>query len=175
MISMPSPKHITPVQAAFFGSLLLSLAAILTNPTINRDGILYVEAARDFLQGGFEATLQIGRLAFFPILMALVSKLTGIGLEKTGHLLNALFMAGACALLVASAQRQLPEAIWSICLVVLALPGLNHYRDELIREYGCWFFMMLSFWLALRWAENPGWGGALIVQLALVILSLIHI
>ncbi|MBK7425447.1 MAG: hypothetical protein IPJ48_21485 [Propionivibrio sp.] len=74
--------------------------------------------------------------------------------------------------LVASAQRLVPEAIWPICLVVLALPGPNYYRNELLREYGCWFFMMLSFWLALRWSENPRWGSALIVQLALAITAL---
>jgi hypothetical protein len=172
MILVQLAKRISPVQAAFIGSLLLSLAAILTSPTINRDGILYVEIARNFLQGGFEVTSQIARLAFFPILMALVSKLTGIGLEMTGYLLNSLFLAGTCALLVASAQRRVPEAIWSICLVVLALPGPNHYRDELVREYGCWFFVMLSFWLALKWTENPRWGSALIVQLALGIAAL---
>lgn len=167
MMSMQLAKRITPVQAVFVGSLLLSLAAILTNPGLNRDGIFYVETASNFLQDGFEAAPNIVRLAFFPILMALVSKLTGIGLEMTGHLLNSLFLAGACAFLVACAQRRMPEAIWPICLVVLALPGPNHYREELLREYGCWFFMMLSFWLALGWSENPRWGSALIVQLAL--------
>ena len=167
MISVEFAKRISPVQTAFFGSLLLSLAAILTGPTINRDGILYIETARIFLQDGFSATFKLFDWPFLPILMALVSKLSGIGLEKTGHLLNALFMAGACAFLVASAQRRLPEAIWSICLAVLALPGLNHYRDELLREYGCWFFTMLSFWLALRWSEYPRWGSALLVQLTL--------
>jgi hypothetical protein len=172
MISRQFAKRITPVQAAFFGSLLLSLAAILTNPTLNRDGILYVDTAHHFLQGGFDAARRTFQWPFFPILIALVSKLSGIGLEKTGHLLNALFMAGACSLLVASAQRRLPEASWSICLVVLALPGPNHGRDEIVREYGCWFFMMLSFWLALRWSESPRWGSALIVQLALVIAAL---
>ena len=172
MISMQFAKRITPVQAAFVGSLLLSLAAILTNPTLNRDGILYVETAHNFLQGGFDAARRTFQWPFFPILMALVSKITGIGLEKTGHLLNALFMAGTCAILVASVQRRVPEATWPICLVVLALPGPNYYRNELLREYGCWFFMMLSFWLALRWSENPRWGSALIVQLALAISTL---
>ena len=172
MSSMMYAKRITPVQAAFFGSLLLSLAAILTNPTINRDGILYVETARNFLLGGFNVAHSTFNWPFFPILMAIVSKLTGIGLEKSGHILNALFMAGACAFLVASAQRRMPEAIWPICLVVLALPGPNHYRDELLREYGSWFFMTLSFWLALRWSEDPRWGSALIVQLTLGIAAL---
>ena len=65
-----------------------------------------------------------------------------------------------------------PEAVWPICLVLLALPGLNHYRDEILREYGCWFFFMLAFWLSLRWSDTPRWGTALLIQLALGISAL---
>ena len=165
MILTRLAKNISAAQAAFLGSFLLSLVALINNPVINRDGILYIETARIFLADGFIAANKSFNWPFLPVLMALVSKLTGIGLEKTGHLLNALFMAGACAFVVASAKRQTPEAAWSTCLVVLALPGLNQYRDELLREYGCWFFLMLSFWLAHVWAESPRWGTAFIVQI----------
>lgn len=165
-------KRISPVQATFVGSLSLSLVALLNNPTINRDGILYVETARIFLQDGYIAATKSFNWPFLSILMALVSKLTGIGLEKTGHLLNAVFMAGASAFVVAGTERRIPQASWSICIVVLALPGLNDYRDELLREYGCWFFTMLAFWLALRWEETPFWGTALVVQASLTIAAL---
>jgi hypothetical protein len=57
---------------------------------------------------------------------------------------------------------------WSVCLVTLALPGLNEYRSELLREFGCWFFIMLSFWLAFRWSEKPRWLTALAVQVSLL-------
>jgi hypothetical protein len=172
MLKAQFAHKISPVQATFLGSLLLSLVALVNNPTINRDGILYVETARIFLQDGFIAATKSFNWPFLSVLMALVSKLTGIGLEKTGHLLNALFMAGAGALVVASTKRRFPQASWSICLVVLALPGLNGYRDELLREYGCWFFTMLAFWLALRWDETPYWRTALIVQASLATAAL---
>ena len=82
------------------------------------------------------------------------------------------FLAGACALMTDCAGRKYPEAVWPICLVLLALPGLNHYRDEILREYGCWFFFMLTFWLSLRWSESPRWPMALLAQLALVLSAL---
>jgi hypothetical protein len=165
------PTWITPVRAAFFGSLLLSLAARIGG-TINRDGILYVNTARAFLEGGFGAALELFRWPFLPILIAGASKITGIGLENAGYLLNAVFMAGACALLVASASPKQPAAAWAICLVALALPGVNEYRDELLREFGCWFFIVLSFWLALRWSEKPRWAAALAIQLSLGVAAL---
>lgn len=157
----------SPLWTAFVGSVLLSLIAIGTSGTLNRDGMLYVDTARVFLQGGFSAAREAFAWPFLPILMAVVSQATGLGLENTGYLLNILFMAGACALLVACAARLFPEAVWPICLVLLATPGLNDYRNEVLREYGCWFFIMLAFWLALRWSEVPRWRSALAVHAAL--------
>jgi hypothetical protein len=155
-----------PVRTAFLGSLLLSFIA-LQKGTLNRDGMLYVETARTFIEQGFHAAMANFNWPFLSLLMAWLSLPTGLDLETSGHLLNALFMAGACALLVACARRGFPEATWHVCLVVLALPGLNGYRDELLREYGSWFFIMLAIWLALRWSDAPRWPLAIASQLAL--------
>lgn len=163
LTSSRPPAWITPVRVAFVGSLLLSLAARIGG-TINRDGMRYVETARVFLESGFEAARELYNWPFLPILIASVSQITGLTLESAGYLLNAFFMAGSCALLVASASRQYPAAAWSICLVTLALPGVNEYRNELLREFGCWFFILLSFWLALRWSEKPRWLAAVAAQ-----------
>jgi hypothetical protein len=164
-------RRLGPVPVAFGASLLLSLIAHAPG-TLNRDGMLYVRTAQAFIDGGFEAAGRLFNWIFLPVVMALVSRLTGLGLESTGHLLNALFMAGACALMVDCVRDKHPEAAWSACLMVLALPGLNEYRNELLREYGCWFFVMLAFRLALRWSERPGWALALAVQAALGLAAL---
>lgn len=160
------PAWVTPVSVAFVGSLLLTVIAH-HNKSINFDGILYVHSALEFLDGGFDAAKKVYRFPFLPILMALVAKLTGLGPEHAGYLLNALFMAGTCALMVSCVGRTWPEIAWLTCLAVLAIPGLNEYRHELLREFGCWFFVMLGFWLALRWEENPRWTTALAVQASL--------
>lgn len=160
-----------PVRTAFLGSLLLSFIA-LQKGTLNRDGMLYVETARIFIEQGFHAAMANFNWPFLSLLMAWLSLPTGLDLETSGHLLNALFMAGACALLVACARRGFPEATWHVCLAVLALPGLNGYRDELLREYGSWFFIMLTIWLAQHWSDAPRWPLAIASQLALCIAAL---
>lgn len=160
------PVWVTPVSVVFFVSLLLTVIAH-HNKSINRDGILYVHVALEFLENGFGAARQLFNLPFLSILMALVAKLTGLGPEHAGYLLNALFLAGTGALLVSCVNRISPEIAWATCLAVLALPGLNEYRHELLREYGCWFFIMLGFWLVLRWAESPRWKIAMAVQASL--------
>lgn len=158
--------RLSPERTAFIVSLLLSLIA-QSQGTLNRDGMLYVRAAQAILDGGFEAASRLFNWLFLPLLMATVAQATGLSLEHAGHALNAVFMAGTCALLVACVRRQQPELAWAACLVVLALPGLNEYRNELLREYGCWFFIMLAFWLALRWAEKPSWLASIGIQAAL--------
>jgi hypothetical protein len=160
-----------PVRAVFLGSLLLSFIA-LQKGTLNRDGMLYVETARIFTEQGFHAAMANFNWPFLSMLMGWLSLLTGLDLETSGHLINAIFMAGACALLVACAKRMFPEAVWYVCLVLLALPGFNEYRDELLREYGSWFFIMLAIWLALRWSDAPRWPLAIASQLALCLAAL---
>lgn len=160
-----------PVRTAFLGSVMLSLIA-LQQGILNRDGMLYVDTARVLLDQGFGAAMTNYSWPFLAILMAGVSTITGLSLEVSGHLLNTFFMAGVCALLVACAARMFPEAIWHIALVVLALPGLNGYRDELLREYGCWFLVMLAIWLILRWSDAPRWPLALATQCAIGVAAL---
>ncbi|MBV6409472.1 MAG: hypothetical protein LC123_08135 [Burkholderiales bacterium] len=167
-------RAIGPLRAAFIGSLLLSLIA-RGGSLINRDGIYYVDAARAMLEHGFALQRHGIDWQFLSMLMASLSALTGLAPETSGHLLNALLMAGACSLLVAITRHRLPEAAWAACLVVLAMPAYNGYRNELLREYGFWFFCLLAFWLAMRWEAAPRWREAIACQVALGIAALFRL
>lgn len=161
----------SPVAFTFVASFLLSTIAV-SSGNLNRDGMLYVESARAFIDGGLTAATQVFSWPFLPVLMGLLAELTGLSPEWCGHALNILFMSGACALLVAIIRRNDPQLAWLAAVVVLALPGLNDYRNELIREYGCWFFMLLAFRLTIDWPENPGWLRALAIQGSLMLAAL---
>ncbi len=163
-----------PVRAAFIGSLLLSFVAV-QGRLINRDGIYYLETARTILDGGWIAGWQAGEWAFLPTLIAALALATKVDLETVAHVLNAFFMAGACALLVGITRRRLPEAAWLACLVVLAMPAYNQYRNEILREYGFWFFCLLSFWLAMRWSDTQRWRDAVFCQAALAVAALFRL
>jgi len=165
------PRWLTPITVAFALSLLLTLIARLGSE-VNRDGMLYIATAQAFLDGGFAAAKHSFAWPFLPIAIAAVSKLTGLGLENAAYLLNALFMAGTCALIVACVARKSPDLAWPCVLIVLAIPGTNEYRNELLREFGSWFFIMLTWWLALRWDERPQWFGAFTIQASLACAAL---
>lgn len=164
---MKQPHWLTPAAATFVASLILSLTARLGS-TVNRDGMLYVNTAQAYLDGGFAAAKALFAWPLLSIIMAGVSKVSGLDLESAGYLVNALFMAGTCALMVACVHREKPELAWIACLSVLALPGFNEYRNELLREFGCWFFIMLAFWLALKWHGRPTWPTAIGIQSSLL-------
>lgn len=156
LVSLLEVLRRAPVLFVFASSLLLSAIA-RAGQLINRDGILYIEVARAFQQQGFDAAMAMFPWPFFSIAIASVSSLTGLDLESAGYLLNAMFFAGACALVIDISRRWMPEMVWPIILTLLALPGLNEYRHELLREYGGWFFIMLALWLAVCFAEKPRW------------------
>jgi len=156
LVSLLEVLRRAPVMVVFVSSLLLSAIA-RAGQLINRDGILYIEVARAFQQQGFDAAMAMFPWPFFSIAIAFVSSLTGLGLESAGYLLNAMLFAGACALIIDISRRWMPDMVWPVILTLLALPGLNEYRHELLREYGAWFFIMLALWLAVRFAEKPRW------------------
>jgi len=168
-------RTLGPVRLAFAGSLALSLTVALGGALVNKDGIYYLHAARMIAEQGLGAARQEFSLQFLSILVAGLHTLSGLPLETAAALINALFTAGSCALLVAMTRRRLPEAAWAACLVALAMPAFNGLRGEILREHGFWFFSLLGFWLAMRWEDERRWPLALAAQCALVLAALFRL
>lgn len=165
------PTFLTPVRTTFIASLLLSLTAWL-GTAVNRDGMLYVRVGQAFLSDGFSAAYNLFHWPFLGILMAIVAKISGLSIENAGYLVNALFMASTCALMVACVNQRQPSLTWLAALSTLAIPGLNEYRNEILREFGAWFFVMLTFWQASQWNERPSWTRGLLTQASLIFATL---
>lgn len=166
-----------PVGVAFFGSVVLSVVAISGAIVPNNDGMLYIEAAKLYREGGLESARQLFNWMVLPrsligILIAFVSTATGMSLEGSGYLIATLLLSGVCALLVACTRDRVPEAGWAACAVVLSLPALNVYRDYILREFGAWFFLMLALWLVLRWERGGSWVSAFIAQICICVAAL---
>lgn len=147
-------RALDPAWTAFGVSLLLSLIAIHASIAPNNDGMLYVEAAAAYQQGGLAASQQIFDWAGWPMLIATLSSLSGLEVQTAAYLLSALLLAGTCALVVMCAREHFPHTGWAAFAVAVALPSLNAYRDYIMREYGAWFFVLLGLWLALRAAHH---------------------
>lgn len=160
-------RLLSPTTLAFLASLLLSLVAISGEVLVGRDGTLYLHVAQQFLAHGPRAAFEIYAWPWFAILLAGTHWLVGLPLELAAYLWGALFMAGSCALLVSLTRKALPGSGYWACLVVLSVPAFNQFRDDIIREFGFWFFSILALSLILRWFERGGWLRAALVQLAI--------
>jgi hypothetical protein len=58
---------------------------------------------------------------------------------------------------------------------VLAMPAVNAFRNDIIRECGFWFFCTLALWQALRWQALGGWIRAGLIHLAIVAAALFRL
>jgi hypothetical protein len=164
-----------PLAVVFVASLLLSLISMLSMVGPNRDGMLYIETANIFNEEGLAAASTNFDWIFFPVIIGLFSRISGLEAELAGYVLNALLLAGAATCLVAITRRQFPAATTIAILVVLALPGFNTYRFDLIRENGFWLFSLLAVLAALRWREEQTWANGLLPQLCLAAAALFRV
>lgn len=168
-------KRLAPAHWAFLVSLLLSAVAVHFAGTVAKDAAFYLDVAQTFIDQGLTASFARFNWPWFSMLLGTTHVLTGIPLETAAYLWCALFMAGACALLVDLVTRRLPGAGYWACLVVLAMPAFNQYRGDILREFGFWFFCVLALWLALRWEERAGWGTAALIQLSVLLAALFRL
>ena len=135
--------------------------------TVGKDGAFYLDIARQMSeQGLFGGPLRFDWPGFL-MLLAGTHRLLGVPLELAAYLWCALFMAGSCALLVATVRRLRPDAAWWAVLTVLAVPAFNEQRGEILREFGFWFFSALTLWLAVLWQQRGGWWRAALIHLAI--------
>lgn len=149
--------RVGPLRTVFVASILLSIVAIWGKISPNNDGMLYVEAAQLFQQGGLDAARQVYDWLFLSVLIASTSSLTGLHPETAAYVLGTLFQAALGVVLVDCTRRLYPQASWAAVVVVLALPAFNNYRDFIIREHGAWLFTFVSLWLLILWNERRAW------------------
>lgn len=156
-----------PVRLAFLGSLVLSLIAIAGVVTVARDAAFYLTIAQRIAEQGPAAAVAFD-WPWFAFLLAGTHLVLHLPLEWCAYLWCTLFLAGTCALMVDCVRQRTPQAATWACLVVLAMPAVNAYRNDILREFGFWFFCTLTLWLALRWQSRGGWLRAAFIHLAIV-------
>ena len=157
-----------PVGLAFLGSVLLSLIAVMGTATVGRDAALYIDIAQQVVEHGPNVAWATFDWPWFSFLLAGTRTVLHLPLELSAYLWCGLFFAGASALMVDCVRQRSPDITRWACLVVLAMPAVNAFRNDIIRECGFWFFCTLALWLALRWQARGGWLRAALIHLAIV-------
>ncbi|GEM_PF-3353951 len=158
-------------------SLIFSCIAVGFHNIIGRDSIHYIATAQGYLEGGFSEALQLFGWPFYSILFGFVHKFTGIPLEISARIVDAVLIAMIVDGFFRLYQETFPEAKsnWIALVTVLAFIGLNDYRYELLRDWGFLAFTLRSLLYLLRMFKSPSLSNSIYWQLCICIAFLFRI
>ncbi len=137
-------------------SVLLSALTIYHYPVFNGDGVLYFKTATAFWTGGIKAAIVVYGWPFYSIVLAIVSHVFHLSLLHSGYLLNYIFSV-LTVLIFIKIVKELggtTKLLWIAALVMLAYIDFNHFRADILRDNGYWFFYLLSVFYLFRFIQN---------------------
>ena len=130
-------------KITFLISLLLSALAVAVDPVVNNDGVWYLSVAKVFASGQLSEAIRLDvayQWPFYPFLIGSLTGLTGLDVELSAWLLNALFASAATVAFVAISRELGGDRQTRLfaALIILTIPLLNDYRSFVIRDIGYW-------------------------------------
>ncbi|WP_224787128.1 hypothetical protein [Pseudomonas fluorescens] len=153
----------------------MSLIAVMGTVTVGRDAALYIDVAQQVTEQGPDVAWAAFDWPWFSLLLAATHSILRLPLELSAYLWCGLFFAGTSALMVDCVRQRSPDITRWACLVMLAMPAVNAFRNDIIRECGFWFFCTLALWLALRWHARGGWLRAAFIHMVIVAAALFRL
>lgn len=147
-------------------SMLLSAYALISDDIINSDGILYIQMAEAYLQGGLSAMASLYDWPFFSLIIGIISQLTNLYAETSAALLNAVLFVIFTDALLLIARHLLPAGrqLFIAALLILFFYSINDYRDFIIRDIGYWAFISLALLHFLNFLKDQRLQSALLWQ-----------
>ncbi len=149
---------------------------------INSDGVLYLQTATAYLQGGWRAAMRLYQWPFYSILIAWVSQICHCSLELAAYLINTIFQTLICLGFFSLACKARPINdthkqlfMGFATLIILFYPTLNHHRDLIIRDFGYWAFSLWGWIYLIQLNENQRFVNGIQFNLAMLIASLFRL
>ncbi|GAB4392186.1 MAG: hypothetical protein Tsb005_05150 [Gammaproteobacteria bacterium] len=142
---------------AVFASVLLSWIVISQQQPINRDGILYLNAAKAFAQEGVHAAQTLYSWPFYSVIIASLATILPLSYLQSALVLNSLFIVLIIlGFIQLTKQLGASERVQYIAgLIILLFPTLNKLRDSVIRDFGYWAFYLWGIERLIAFAKKP--------------------
>lgn len=164
-------------SVAILVNFLASYLRLLYRQPFNVDGIIYLNAAKAFLADGIKSAILVYHWPFYSLLIACVSKLTHLPVENAAFLLDAFLIAilvVAFILLVKELGGSVAEQYFAL-LIILIFPYLNHDRDNILRDFGYYAFLLTSLLFFMRYMRQLDWRNAISWSISIVVAALFRI
>ncbi len=140
-------------------STALFLLFCYIDDIINDDGINYIYAAYEYINGN-----TVGALAFRPELtfygqFALLSEYTGLSLNHAAYSLSLLSqIALMCGFLAVTRALGASTSVQILAIVVMAsMSSLNHLRPHIIKGFGFWASQLWALWAIIEYTHSKRW------------------
>lgn len=149
----------------------------LQRDLINKDGVLFVEAAEAFKRGDLDRAFAIFPWPFISVAIAGISSMFGISAEVAAHLLN----LGYWVVAVAAMQlilRELgggPRVIACGALLMMMHPQTLQTLSSIFRGTGYAAFLLVGIFAFIRFRKSVGIGWALGSILSLFVATLFRV
>lgn len=177
-------KQFTKVQTLIFYVIFIIAISLMfawqrhLYPYINRDGVTYIQAAAAFLNHGFKAAVAIGdqaQMPFFPILVAMLSKLMHLSVLSAAYLLNNMFvcLSGILFVLIIKNLCQSTSSQKTIlflsAIIWLDWHAYTSWWPLVMRDHGAMCLLLLSAYCLLKFYHQPNITRAVVWSLVLII------
>lgn len=176
-VSFFSPKRdIRPL--AFVLSIIISLIVYSHQQPLNPDALAYyLPGAAAFLAGGLHATMLVYQWPLFGILIACVSKATGLSVLYTSYVLSVLLTAILVVAFITLMKTITSNyrIILTSALVILIFHSLNRLRADVFRDFGYWAFQLISITLLLQFSKTEKWKYAIMWPLFAILATLFRV
>jgi hypothetical protein len=149
-------RHVDIRYYAVAASLLLSLWHAVINSIPNVDAFSYIRTAEIFLIDGLSAAFQHYPSATYPVMMALLHRITGLDLFTAGQIMNAVLYAMLVYTFISLTQevRDSRRLALIAAITILVFPQINEYRFYLIRDIGFVSFMLIGLLQLTRYCRS---------------------
>lgn len=165
------------VIAAFIGSILISLWSLYADGVINNDGVEYLHAANQILEGNWQDAVRLFKWPFYPFLLSVGSNISGLDAETVAHIFNALFYAVLVVTFIALCVEYGGDrrVVIAAVFVILLLPSLNNIRSFVIRDPGYLSFYLLALLYFTQFYKVPSMGRGIAGLSCLVLATLFRV
>jgi hypothetical protein len=145
---------------------------------INPDSVLYLEAAKFFSNGEWEAGFSVFAWPLYSLCITFIHKITQLGVHVSAQILNVIFFAIATysyikiIMLAGGKQKQI------IAGALIWLSGqylIGSALEMLMRDAGFWAFYLLSIVFFIRFYQESNFKDALLWQICIIVATLFRI
>lgn len=167
-----------PVIAALCGAIITAYVICMQYGLINSDGILYVEVAKQLLAQNWGEAHRLYAWPFYPGLIAITHKVTGLPLQHSAYLLTGFFfslsMAGIVMLVKELGGRR--DTMLAAALLLLTFPHLvKSLLPMVIRDHGFFAAHIWSLVFFLRFCRDGGMRDAWLWGVCAVLAALFRV